>query len=442
MENVNWSQYYKPSDNFTLQGNPALDQLKQQYALRQQQKAQETADFTKEIAKLNFNGARDSDLTGLQAQYGDVIKKFADLRGENNPTKRAQLSLELQQKQNQFLYNSEMSKQKGQAEQKLYDLAHNPNVELRDGAYKDLLDLSKTPYGKEWEQKYNALNENLIAPKFDLGKLAEDTYKKLEPPKEKETLTDIKDNVTGEYKTPTVETTKPVKKEDYANAILASIKGNHSAQRAIEQAYPGKDIAESTQKYIDSTHPAFAAKATSDTTYSAPHTSFAQKKELARYGAQVRQEYSTTQQPTPLTKDVERLKSSDPETQKTIIDHLVKLIPTKGLAGDPTGSISNGQVIIHIPQKQIPPYTEAYDIVYDTSEPGDVLQAKLKQTGADVSLYNQANKGVQKPQPQANVSPQKSYKIKGKTYNYKDVKEGADRSGMSFDEYLKKINGN
>lgn len=338
MENVAWNQYYKPSANLNLQGNPALDDLRQQYAQRQAQKQQENADFTKEIAKLNFNGSRDSDHGPLQQQYGDVIGTFAKLRNENDPKIRAQLGLELQQKQNQFLYEAENSKVKGQHEQELINLTHRPDVELQDGVLDKITALTKTPYGKEWEQKYNDINQNLLAPKVDLGKIAGDTYKEIAPPKEKKTLDAIKDKVTGEYRTPTVETTKPVDKDAYAKGIVSKLVGNHAAQRAIMKEFPGSDIKDATQKYIDATYPMFNQKSTSDTTYSSPYESFGQKIELSNIRANASNPPSPQQQ-SPQTVPIQfKVQNADgsPMTvnfknYRAVAIPKATVIPTKGI---------------------------------------------------------------------------------------------------------------
>ena len=58
----NWENIYKPQANFMPQGNPALDMLRQRYSQHIQERANNIKDFTGELAKLNFNGAKDSDL--------------------------------------------------------------------------------------------------------------------------------------------------------------------------------------------------------------------------------------------------------------------------------------------------------------------------------------------------------------------------------------------
>jgi hypothetical protein len=430
MENPNWENIYKPSANLQLQGNPALDDLRQQYAQRQAQKQQENADFTKEIAKLNFNGSRDSDHGQLQQGYADVVGTFAKLRNENDPKKRAEMGLELQQKQNQFMYNAENSKVKGQHEQELINLAHRPDVELQDGALDKIQELTKTPYGKEWEQKYQDLQSNLLAPKADLSKMASDTYKEIGPPKEKNTLAAVKDKVTGEYRTPTVETTKPVDKEAYSKGIVSKLVGNHAAQRAIMQEFPGSDIKEATQKYIDHTYPMFAQKAVSDTTYSAPTESFAQKKELARYGAEVRSQYSTTQQPTPFriqTDLLGNLAKNNPAQAKQVLDEMVKLVPNhKG--GINTNISPDGTVAIDFPRTKT---HRAEQVRLDANSQlfPDLFAQKMRDHGVDISLYNQGEKGHRGDQQQPEghkkiTTPDEVNKLpKGTHFIWKDGQE-------------------
>lgn len=168
MENVNWSQIYSPHANLSIQGNPALDDLKQRYAQQQAQKAQENAEFTKEIAKLNFGGAKDADLEHLHNQYGDIVKTFSNLRNINDPKQRAQLGLALQQKQNEFLYNIEKSKDANKQDMDLAHLPLNPNANLAEGATDRILGLTKlSTFDPKREKAYSDVTGNLFDKPVD-----------------------------------------------------------------------------------------------------------------------------------------------------------------------------------------------------------------------------------------------------------------------------------
>ena len=80
-------------------GNPALDDLKQTYAQRQQQRAQDDMQFAQNVAKLNMKGARDADMPLLNKQYQDILDTHAKLRQANDLPTRQMLQQQLQQNQ-------------------------------------------------------------------------------------------------------------------------------------------------------------------------------------------------------------------------------------------------------------------------------------------------------------------------------------------------------
>lgn len=289
MVNPNWEQIYTPQANLNLQGNPALDDLRRTYATREQQRLQDNSDLTKDMAKLNFNGSRDADHPQLQNDYSNILNKFSDIRSINDPKERAAKDLELRQMQNQFLYNAAESKERNQKEQKLFDLTHNPNIDLDEGVPKKIQSLTQIANPQQWNSAYNDLNNNLFAPKFDLGKASVDAFNSVKSDS-KTTLDPIKDPTTGLYKTGTVNTTS-APKDAYDQRMLLSLKGNHGAMKQIAAQYPGMDIGDATQKFLDDSYSMHKDKLGSDTTYGAGSTSMAQRLYLQERGAQLRQQY-------------------------------------------------------------------------------------------------------------------------------------------------------
>ena len=175
----NWTNYYRPQANLVLQGNPALDILKQSYQQREAQKAQESKEFTAELAKLNFNGAKDADLPELHQDYGNILNKFQQYRSENDPKKRAALDLEMRQAQNQFLYKAQVSKEENNWIHERAKLAHMANVDLDSSYYNDMKKLQNTSsFQKGYDDLKNG-EQNWIVPKSDPIKDAQEIKKSL-----------------------------------------------------------------------------------------------------------------------------------------------------------------------------------------------------------------------------------------------------------------------
>jgi Sec-independent protein translocase protein TatA len=164
----NWENIYKPQANLIVQGNPALDMLRQKYTQAQQDRAANIKDFTGELAKLNFNGARDPDLPELQKDYGNILQSFQKYRTENDPKKQAELNLQMRQMQNQFLYKAQQSKQANDEFHKDAELAHKPGIDL-DNSYWDNMKarMKASTFSPDYD-KYTANRENWIIPKVDL----------------------------------------------------------------------------------------------------------------------------------------------------------------------------------------------------------------------------------------------------------------------------------
>lgn len=404
MENVNWSQYYKPSANLNLQGNTALDDLRQQYAQRQQQKQQENADFTKEIAKLNFNGSRDSDHEPLQQGYGDVIGTFAKLRNENDPKKRAELGLELQQKQNQFLYQAENSKVKGQNEQKLIDLAHRPDIELQDGALDKITDLTKTPYGKEWEQKYNDLQSKLIAPKEDPIKDAQEIVKSISGTTT--TTSQRYNKETGRMENVATTGTN-IPEDKFISSWVSMHSGSpRKVQRAIQETGI-QDPAAAVLAQGKHMYETVSGAGKQGEKVTGAGMTMGNLEALQTHNAQVKQQYpsGTANQITPFQQQAAKLQQTaqnDPKTAQTYLDDFVKHIDKTGLQGGVKAAIKNGTLAIDMPDrvdKSGNLVKEGYPIRIDLASPhfGDLIQDALHKEKMDIAGFNQAYKGRQVP---------------------------------------------
>lgn len=424
MENVNWQAYYKPQDYAGIQGNPALDDLRQRIHQRQAQKTQENADFTKEISKLNFNGARDAQLPELHSQYGDILKTFADLRNTNDPKLRQEKSLQLQQQQNQFLYNIEDSKEKGKKEQALIDISHHPNAELADGAMQNILGLTKKT-GKDWDAAYNDVSSNLFAPKWDSFKESSDIAKSLTKDA-KPIETSHVDKATGEM-IRTTSTPQVLDKDAFISAYVNRATGHPAAvklaQEQTGESDPAKAVVMQAQQLYAMHQSGLKDKVVDKNT----GETIAAKEQLARYSARQHQIYSTStaNQVTPFQQTATQLQSvaqTNPAAANDIVKSMVEHIPTKGLHGDIKYSINNGTLAIDMPNKRVGnSFVKGHPIRIDIADPHftDVLQAKLHQEGVDVNGYNQAFKGKQMPDASQKEPTYKA--VNGKQYSHKEL---------------------
>jgi hypothetical protein len=418
MENVNWSQYYKPNANLSLQGNPALDDLRQQYAQRQQQKQQENADFTKEIAKLNFNGSRDSDHGQLQQGYGDVIGTFAKLLNENDPKKRAELGLELQQKQNQFLYQAENSKVKGQNEQKLIDLAHRPDIELQDGALDKITDLTKTPYGKEWEQKYNDLQSKLIAPKEDPIKDAQEIVKSISGTTT--TTSQRYNKETGRMENVATTGTN-IPEDKFISSWVSMHSGSpRKVQRAIQETGI-QDPAAAVLAQGKHMYETVSGAGKQGEKVTGAGMTMGNLEALQTHNAQVKQQYPSgaANQPTPFRTQTDllgHLSKTNPVQAKQVLDDMVKLVPNHKNEIK-TNITSDGTVAIDFPRTKT---HRAEQARLDANSPlfPDLFAQKMRDHGVDISLYNSGNKGHSK---EVQTQSDKSYNFNGKKLSHKDL---------------------
>jgi len=175
----NWGQIYADGRGqaHVWQGNPGLDDLNKRYATQQQQQATNVADFTKELAKLNFNGSRDADMPVLHNDYGNILKTFQQYRSETDPKKQQALNLQMRQMQNEFLYKAQQSKQENDEYHKDAALAHNPNVDLDDSFWKDMPERAKV---STFDPKYNDFkNKQYLVPKSDPIKDAQEIVKNI-----------------------------------------------------------------------------------------------------------------------------------------------------------------------------------------------------------------------------------------------------------------------
>lgn len=280
MDSVNWNAYYgvgKGNSNI-IQGNPALDDLKQTYALRQQQKAAENAAFTSQIAKLNFGGAKDADLDYLHKQYGDVINTFGQLRNTNDPAQRAKLSLQLQQQQNGFAFDVEKSKEANKQDMDLAHLPLNPNANLADGATDKILGLTKmSTFDPKRQGAYQDVTNNLFDKPYDLGGETQKIAKGLTYDRSGD---DKWVNVPGIGLVNQKTKGKQLDQSDYMNALFSRAKTDPKFGHALMKETGTNDITQAIGAYGQQTYPTYSKGLGEQTTFGAHVETNGQKEAL------------------------------------------------------------------------------------------------------------------------------------------------------------------
>lgn len=277
---MDWSQYYgqNKGDAYVIQGNPALNELKQSYATQQANKAKEDAAFNANIAKLNFKGARDADMPLLNKGFADILNTHQQLRTTNDPTQRQALQLALQQKQQGLLYDINQSAEHNQHEQKLSDLRLMPNANLSDDYYKTVGGLQKMPsIGDSYNTYQQALQtgtQNLFIPKAvdwnaETGKIFKDQL-------DKSTKTEIvKDPVTKELVNKKTVSSN-VDPNAYMTGIANVLKDPVKLKVAMRD-FGGKDPEETAHNIFNATYPAYSKKLGNDVTTGNPFETGATK---------------------------------------------------------------------------------------------------------------------------------------------------------------------
>ena len=254
MANVNWQAYYPENANLIVQGNPALDMLRQKYAQHQQDRAANIKDFTGELAKLNFNGARDVDLPELQKGWSDIQQSFQKYRSENDPKKQSALYLEMKQKQNEWMYKAQQSRNENDEFHKAASIIHNHNVDLDNSAFGDLKEWSNTSSFDKKLQDIKDRQQNWVAPKVDWDKMAEEIAKPLLET-DQETK-QVYNPATGRYEND-ITTSQSYDHDRYVKSALVSIGNDPNKVRAAIRATGEQDPAKAVHVMAENLYQKF-----------------------------------------------------------------------------------------------------------------------------------------------------------------------------------------
>lgn len=431
MAEPNWSALYS-NQGLRLQGNTALDDLRQKVALQQQQRIKDDALFAQEVAKMNFKGSRDADLPELQRQYGEVLKAHADLRNIRNPRDYAMANANLQSKMQQALYSAAESSEHQKYDMRLAAQQHNPNAYLREGFGNDYLNYSKLPSIGRGAQKYlqsrSDLENNMFEKPVDVGKVSDAAFKAVMS-KKSNTGAMQKDPTTGLYHQPTYTVTS-ANKEDYKNRLIQDLSANPRIAHSIMRQYGANDIGEAVDHIVENSWPGYQSKLGTETKFGGETQSEAQRHQwtplqiwnFRHYGNPNAPGVAQGNLPTPSQALALNIKDGVENSH----EKLFSLVPKGTLQGTPTYTEdpNTGEQIFSFPKHKWTggskiPQKEATYRLNPNGDPGQYLGqfaqmakeqninlSQLNQIAGGKGGHGQLEAGRQQPKPQAKPAGQ------------------------------------
>lgn len=445
----NWQQIYQTNKGsaHVWQGNPGLDILKQDYAKRQQEQALNTKDFTAELAKLNYNGARDADMPELHGDYGKILDTFQKYRSSNDPKQQQALNLQMRQMQNQFLYKAQVSKQENDLYHEDAKMAHNPNVDLDDSFFPDMKDRAKV---SSFDPKYDDFkNKSYIVPKVDFVKDATEIAKPLT--KTTTTSTDRYNKATGSLERVS-DTGQEIDHDKFINGWVGSHMNSpnkvKAAIRETGEQDPDKAVLAMGEKMYD----VVSGGGKDSQKVSGGGLTMQSRYALQDNAARLKALYPTFAQGQSLTpiyrqKWIKDMLEGAAGSGEALVN---KLKADPSYANELGIKVNGDDIRFTIPAtKKYNKTTQEFEDV----QPSRVVTINKKDPNADVQLNEMVNQltgekvdisALRTPGGKKHVLTQgqqnaKTYTIKGKSYKHESVEKAAKASGMSVDEYLKAI---
>ena len=301
--------------------------------------------------------------------------------------------------------------------------------------------MTQTPYGPKWEQKYNDLQNNLIQPKWDKIKDAQEIVKSVSG--NTTTTSQRYNKETGRMEN-VAQTTTDIPKDKFVKGWIANVgSSHHKIQEAMKETGL-KDPSAAVLAQAENMYTLVGGSGKQAEKVTGAGMTMENVEKLQTHNAYVHGQYGQSNQETPFQKHAKLIQNAavkDPKAAEALVKPLIDQINKTGLQGEIQYKVNNGTLAIDMPDKIDKSgniVTEAHPIRVDIADPhwGDVLQAKLHQEGFDVSSFNQAYKGKQLP----GVKPQ-SYKItegkyKGQTIPSSVIHEKAAKFGYTDQEYI------
>lgn len=248
---INNTQFYKEGsgDASILPSNPVIPLLRQQVAQEQQKKEAQAQASAQQLAKLNFDKVKSSDVPDFMTGYNDIKNDYGQLQAEQDPVKRVALQNQIDQKKVLFQQHVANSQALLAHEQELAKVPLNPNAHVKDDYADQVAKLSglkssdpeygkaATYFGTPFKDKdydMNAATQGLLKTSLDpIGT----TY----------TTTTLPGGIKQILKNDG----NNLNKDKFLDGTLKQMSGNDSFRRNIMKQYLGLQSEDAAAKYAD-----------------------------------------------------------------------------------------------------------------------------------------------------------------------------------------------
>lgn len=230
--------------------NKGLQGLQQAYQQDQLRRQKEDAELADQVAKINYDSARDADLPEIMKRYEGVKNTFAKIRGTQNSMERIKLQSELNQQKAELSRAVAISKQAGQQEGELGKLPLSNPDNVSDDFVPSYSRLRKTSvFSPDYQKQAEYITANGIMPKFDsIGtakKLADASIVNIP---ESGVKTQILPDGSKSYYT---ETAKKLDKNALSENVARELQRNRGMRNEVARLYPDMPFQDAVKAYSD-----------------------------------------------------------------------------------------------------------------------------------------------------------------------------------------------
>lgn len=221
------------------QGNKGLEMLAQQDFAARKKKQQDDAELQAEVAKINYDGAKNEDVPHLIDSYSNIKKKYAEYRQATNPKDRIKLYTEIQDEKANFGQRLALSKQNVQLDGEYGKLAITKSDEIADD-YHDKFKRFKSlsSFDPERIKLGEDLLKNGLKPKFDEDKYFNEKSKMYVEKVEAGTPRIVKSPF-GQQSV--VYDGEKFNAQGFANQVLNDLKNDRGMRATVAKMYPPTD---------------------------------------------------------------------------------------------------------------------------------------------------------------------------------------------------------
>jgi hypothetical protein len=318
----------------------------------------------------------------------------------------------MKQKQNEWMYKAQQSRNENDEFHKAASIIHNHNVDLDNSAFSDLKEWFNTSSFDKKLQDIKDRQQNWVVPKGDPIKDAQEIAKGLR--KTKTTSSQRYNQKTGEVENVSSEE-QSLDHDAFMNGWIASHSNDPNKVKSAIRQTGEQDPVKAVAALGEQMYKVVQGGKDQEKVTNAGLT-MENREKLLREGASFRAMYSPGQQQTPFSRTadyIQNLYKLNPKQAETVVQAIIDQLPTKGLQGKIKVGVHDGTVAIDMPDKQTGArsWVDAHPIRLDISDPnfGAKFQAAMHQEGMDISGFNQNYKGksVQTAQPTTQNKPNK-----------------------------------